>query len=127
MLFLRAVIVGVFVTAALSFSALANSPPVAAPRTPVTVQELPPASAPEAPTAEPHPTPEPRVFAEPVEKPLWRQPFLYALIALADTLAASITTVLYLKRPSPGMIRLAAGLTASSALFIAAAVAAWLL
>jgi hypothetical protein len=58
---------------------------------------------------------------------LWRQPFLYAFIALADTLAASFATIMYLKKPSPGLIRLSAALTASSALFIAAAVAAWLL
>ena len=123
----RAAISGVTIAAALSLPAFANSPPVAAPRTPVTVEQLPPVRPPAAPTAQPHPTVEPRVFEEPVEKPLWRQPWLYAFIALADTLAASFVTIMYLKNPSPNLIRLSAALTGSSALFIAAAVAAWLL
>ncbi len=111
MLLPRAAIAGVTMTAALSLqSAVADAPPVAAPRTPVTVQELPPVRQTQAAAAQPAivRTQPPPV---PVERPIWRQPFLYALIALADTLAASFTTILYLRKPSKGVIRLAAALT----------------
>jgi hypothetical protein len=122
----RAVIASVIFAAAFGASpAYANAPPVAAPRTPVTVQQVPPIATP-APAAAAAPAPPPQAVRPAAEKPLWRQPYLWALIALADTIAASGVTLLYLQKPTRGVMRLAAALTGTSALFIAAAIAAWL-
>lgn len=109
---------------ALAFApAFANAPPNAAPRTPVTVQELPPVSAPSQPVAA---APAPAPAAVPAERPLWRRPELYAWIALFATFAASATTLLYLRRPDQNVLRAAAALTAASGVFVAAALVAWL-
>jgi hypothetical protein len=92
----------------------------------VTVEPLPPVAEHPAPVmATPVPVPAPA--AAPIERPLWRKPALYAWIALLDTMAASAVTVLYLRKAERGRLRLAAALTLSSAVFVAAALAAWLL
>jgi len=122
----RAIIASVIFAAAFGLSsAFADAPPVAAPRTPVTVQPLPPVPAP-GPAIGPAAAPVAQTPPVPPQKPVWRQPYLWALIALADTIAASGVTLLYLRKPTKGVMRLAAALTGTSALFIAAAIAVWL-
>jgi len=113
--------------APMSTSEGANAPPVPAPRTPVTVQPLPPVHE-SAPAAAPLPPSTAATAAPaPPEKALWQRPELYAWIALLETFGASAATIAYLRKPERARLRIAAVLTASSAVFVAAALAAWLL
>lgn len=72
------------------------------------------------------PAPAPAV-AQPPETPLWAQPFVYALIALVATLAGFGATIMYMRKPSPGVLRVAMAMTGASAVFIVAALVVWLL
>jgi hypothetical protein len=118
-------IVSVATALALVSAYAANAPPHAAPRTPVTVQPLPPVNK-AAPPVVATPASPPVVRPTPAERPFMLRPDPYAWIALLDTFAASAATIFYLRNPGRRSLRLAAALTASSAVFLAAALLAWL-
>ena len=115
------VVFGMALASAGAVALASSAPPRPAPREPVTVQELPPVASPAPPpVAIPPPAP------QPPERALWQRPELYAWIALFTTMTASGVTVLYLRRPTRNVMRAAGALTAISAIFVGAALVAWL-
>jgi hypothetical protein len=122
----RVLVAAAFVGLACANGFAAEGPPAAAPaREPVTVAPLPPVRE-AAPAAVPPASPAESPTA-PAENPFWRRPVFWALVALAATIGGFIATILYMRKPERNRLIAALALTGGSAVFIGAAMLAWLL